>query len=264
MNPPIEPPEPILVAHLFPGLLEQLLALLRQLEDADWRQPTACGSWSVHDVALHLLGVEIGNLSARRDDHTSGAFIDDWDALVEFINRWNQEWVWVARRISPPLLIDLLELTGGQMSTCFQSLDPYAIGGPVSWAGPEPAPVWLDVAREYSERWHHQQHIRDAVSRPGLKEPRYLAPVLAAVRPGPPAGLPHDRCPTRDQRDAHRHGRSGRAMVGPAGAGPVDALPGRAPATGRRDGHRAGPGLAPLYPRAEPGTGARPRHPGRG
>ena len=49
----------------------------------------------------------------------------------------------------------------------------------VSWAGPEPAPVWLDTAREYTERWHHQQHIRDAVRRAGLTEPRYLQPVLA-------------------------------------------------------------------------------------
>jgi hypothetical protein len=48
----------------------------------------------------------------------------------------------------------------------------------VDWAGPEPAPVWLDLAREYTERWHHQQHIRDAVGKPGLTAPRYLAPAL--------------------------------------------------------------------------------------
>ncbi len=47
-----------------------------------------------------------------------------------------------------------------------------------SWAGPEPAPVWLDLAREYTERWHHQQQIRDAVGKPGLIEPRIFAPVL--------------------------------------------------------------------------------------
>jgi hypothetical protein len=52
------------------------------------------------------------------------------------------------------------------------------MGDPVSWVGPDPAPVWLDVAREYTERWHHQQHIRDAVKRCGLKEPRFFAPVL--------------------------------------------------------------------------------------
>jgi hypothetical protein len=52
------------------------------------------------------------------------------------------------------------------------------MGEPVSWAGPDPAPVWLDLAREYTERWHHQQHVRDAVGREGLREPRFFAPVL--------------------------------------------------------------------------------------
>ena len=65
------------------------------------------------------------------------------------------------------------------MCTYFQTLDP-SIGSPVNWVGPQPAPVWLDQAREYTERWHHQQHIRDAVDRPGLKQPRYLSPVLEA------------------------------------------------------------------------------------
>jgi hypothetical protein len=95
--------------------------------------------------------------------------------------------VQATRRISPRLLIDLLKLTGEQVSAYFQSLDPYALGVVVDWAGPEPAPVWLDLAREYTERWHHQQHIRDAVGRPGLLEPRYLGPALDAfVR-----ALPH-------------------------------------------------------------------------
>ncbi|MCB0127485.1 MAG: hypothetical protein KDE58_34715, partial [Caldilineaceae bacterium] len=31
---------------------------------------------------------------------------------------------------------------------------------------------------EYTERWHHQQHIRDAVGKPGMTEPRYLHPIL--------------------------------------------------------------------------------------
>ena len=64
------------------------------------------------------------------------------------------------------------------MCDYFRSLDPYAMGGPVSWIGPEPAPVWVDIAREYTERWHHQQHIRDALDQPGLKQPKYMAPVL--------------------------------------------------------------------------------------
>jgi hypothetical protein len=36
--------------------------------------------------------------------------------------------------------------------------------------------VWLDIAREYTERWHHQ-HIRDAVGKPGLKGRVYTSSV---------------------------------------------------------------------------------------
>ena len=85
-----------------------------------------------------------------------------------------------AQRISTPLLIDLIGFVGKQANDFFEQLKPFELGDPVSWAGPEPAPQWLDLAREYTERWHHQQHIRDAVRIPGLKEPRFFAPILDA------------------------------------------------------------------------------------
>jgi uncharacterized protein (TIGR03083 family) len=172
-------PKLIMTAHLFPEILDRLIQLLSELDEECWASPTACPGWSVKDVALHLLGVEIGNLSSRRDGHVLGGPILEWEQLVAHVNRWNHEWVTVARRISSPVLIDLLEFLGGQASRYFQSLDPFEIGGAISWAGPEPRPVWLEIAREYTERWHHQQHIRDAVDRPGLKAPRYFHPVLA-------------------------------------------------------------------------------------
>jgi uncharacterized protein (TIGR03083 family) len=171
-------PEPVLVAHLFPELLEQLLILLSSLVPNQWDVPTACSSWSVKDVALHLLGVDVGVLSRRRDGHTLSASVTDWPELVTLVNLHNETWLQATRRMSTPLLIGLLRFVGSQANDFFASLDPYTQGGPVSWAGPAPAPVWLGVAREYTERWHHQQHIRDAVAIPGLKEPRYLAPVL--------------------------------------------------------------------------------------
>ena len=179
-QPVLQPPQPIIVADLFPEVLNELLQLLASLSAEDWQKPTACPGWCVKDVALHLLGVEVGNLSRRRDGHRLGASIANWEELVKYVNDWNQGWVQATRRISPRLLIDLLQYTGGQMCDYFRSLDPYALGGSVSWVGPEPAPIWLDLAREYTERWHHQQHIRDAVGKPGLKQPRYFAPVLAA------------------------------------------------------------------------------------
>lgn len=174
------PPEPVLVADLFPGLLDELLAILRTLDEDQWRRPTACAGWSVHDVALHLFADDVGILSRRRDGHRlDEADIRNWDELVAFINRHNAIWVEATRRISPRLLVELLAFTGPQVTATFQSLDPHALGGPVSWAGDEPAPVWLDIAREYTERWLHQQHIREAVGAPLLEDPHYLAPVLA-------------------------------------------------------------------------------------
>ena len=39
--------------------------------------------------------------------------------------------------------------------------------------------MWFHIAREYTERWHHQQQIRQAVGAPLLTDPVYFAPVLA-------------------------------------------------------------------------------------
>ena len=73
-----------------------------------------------------------------------------------------------ARRMSPRLLRELLALIGPDVEAYFSSLDLEAIGGPVSWAGPDSSPVWFDIAREFTERWHHQQQIRDATGQPPL------------------------------------------------------------------------------------------------
>src|SRR5260370_35815529 len=97
----------------------------------------------------------------------------------------NALWVQATRRISSRLLCTLLALTGEEIYQYFTSLDLFALGGPVSWAGSAPSPVWLDVAREYIDRWGHQQQFRDAVGRRGLKEHRFfargVAPVLKAI-----------------------------------------------------------------------------------
>ncbi|MEW6212364.1 MAG: maleylpyruvate isomerase family mycothiol-dependent enzyme [Acidobacteriota bacterium] len=181
-------PEPVITVELFPDLLEELLALLGSLTADEWKRPTVCAGWSVKDIALHLLGGEVGILSRKRDHFSFvEAEINGWDDLVRLINDLNDIWIKATRRISPLLLIDLLRQMGNQTCEYFKSLDPFSMGDPVNWAGPEAAPVWLDLAREFTERWHHQQQIRDAVGKPGARQPRYFAPVLDAfVR-----ALPH-------------------------------------------------------------------------
>ena len=170
---------PILVAELFPEVRRELLQVLEGLSPEEWERQTAAPLWSVKDVALHLLGGDVSNLSRRRDAfRLPGKAITEYRELVEFINSWNAQWIAAARRMSPRVLCDLLALTGPQLAEYFASLDPFVMGKPVSWAGPDPAPVWLDIAREYTEQWHHQQQIRDATGRPPLYPSRLFAPVL--------------------------------------------------------------------------------------
>jgi uncharacterized protein (TIGR03083 family) len=174
--------KPIMVIDLFPQERKRLLELFSELEAEEWEKPTICPGWTVKDIGLHLLGDDVGYLSGARDHFSNPFFRDkdlsEWKSLVKNINEANELWVKATTRISPKLLADLLELTGKQFYEYVQSLDLTAINGVVSWAGPDPAPVWLDIAREYTERWVHQQQIRDAVNKPGLKEKRFFHPVL--------------------------------------------------------------------------------------
>ncbi|MBN2503331.1 MAG: maleylpyruvate isomerase family mycothiol-dependent enzyme [Anaerolineales bacterium] len=180
----MQKPEPVIVLPLFQPERAALLDLLRGLDAAAWNAATVCPGWSVKDIAAHLLADDLGLLSSQRDGHSwlppqfQDIDWDDWGELLEFINWQNNLWVEATRRLSPNILIGLLEHSGADIYTHFASLDPYEIGGPVNWAGPQPAPVWLDMGREYTERWLHQQQIRDAVGISGLKEPQQFGPVL--------------------------------------------------------------------------------------
>ena len=172
---------PIDVVDRFPRLRDRLLEVLTTLSEQDWSRRTAARLWSVKDIALHLLGGDISILSRKRDSFSSSTrSIDSYEDLVEFLNDWNAQWVAATRRLSPRVLCDFLSFTGPQVEAYFASLDLHAMGDPVSWAGPERAPVWLDVAREFTERWHHQQQIRDATGAPPLYEPYFFKPVLDA------------------------------------------------------------------------------------
>lgn len=180
----MKPVEPIFVADLFGEIHEELLTLLRGLSADDWYKPTVAGNWQVRDIAAHLLDSDIRRLSFQRDNAPQvppETPIESYADLVGFLNQLNADWVKAAKRISPQLLIEFLSITGAEVTKLFKSLDPYspALFG-VAWAGEESSLHWFDVAREYTEKWHHQQQIRDAVGAPALYSRKWLHPVLDA------------------------------------------------------------------------------------
>lgn len=159
----------------------ELIRLLRGLGADDWHRPTVCALWSVRDIVAHLLDDDLRRLSFHRDGQPppADATVDGYGSLVAFINRMNAEWVAVARRMSPRVLVDLLEVTGPWVEQLFRSVDMDAPAHwPVAWAGEERSAHWFDVGRDYTERWLHQQQIREAVGAPPLTAKEWLHPVL--------------------------------------------------------------------------------------
>lgn len=182
-------PGPILCAHLLRRVDARLIDLLTSLTPAEWDLPTIARLWKVRDVAAHLLDTALRKLSLARDSfYVEKLETPSNQDVVATVNRLNREGVNVYRRLSPPLLIDLMTTACEQSARFHESLDPFAPAAfPVSWAGEEVSLNWFDTARELTERWHHQQQIRLATGRPGIMTPDLYHPVIDCfVR-----GLPH-------------------------------------------------------------------------
>jgi uncharacterized protein (TIGR03083 family) len=175
---------------LFEPLDGLLLDLLRSLSRADWSRPTIAGAWTVRDVVAHLLDTPLRRLSFVRD----GCMPDSTEAasdLIAFVNALNADGVRTYGRLSPAVLIDLLALVTAQLRDHLRSIDPHAPAAfPVSWAGQSSSAHWFDVAREYTERWHHQAQIRLAVDQlPPLMVSHLHAPVVATFMRAIPYAL---------------------------------------------------------------------------
>jgi hypothetical protein len=180
----LEPLPAIRAIELFREVDEALIPLLRGLDSDDWNRP-AVGTWKVCDVAAHLLDSALRRLSLDRDRHQPPPpdhDLSDYRGLVDFLNHLNATWVDAASRFSPRVITDLLEIVDPQVADYLESLDPEAPAAfTVDWAGQDESLVWMDVAREFTERWHHQQQIREAVGAPGLDEPRFVVPLLETL-----------------------------------------------------------------------------------
>lgn len=182
-------PQPIAVSHLFRSLDEKLLELLKSLSADEWNTQTIAKLWKVKDVAAHLLDGNLRVLSLQRDKYFGDTpdNIHTYQDLVSWLNQLNADWVKASKRISPQVMIMLHELTGKFVSDYYTSvdLDAPAIFA-VSWAGEEESKNWFHIAREYTEKWLHQQQIRDAVNKPGILNSTYFLPFMETVLRGLP------------------------------------------------------------------------------
>jgi uncharacterized protein (TIGR03083 family) len=175
-----EPLRPIFTAHLFPDLEAKLIELLRGLSPEDWEKQTLAPKWKVKDVAAHLLDTQVRKLAAARHGYKpEDSKKLSPDQLVAFINHLNAEGVRQYTRLPADELISRMEAVSRESAEYHQALDPFGTAMfPVSWTGEEKSTNWFDTAREFTERWHHQQQIRLAVNKPGIMTREFYFPVL--------------------------------------------------------------------------------------
>lgn len=180
---PSDPPVDA-VAPLFETERGRLLGLLRHLDGADWQRPTPCPGWTVLDLARHLVGDDLALLARQRDSYLGTPAPDGLTeaGFIDWLDELQIEWVRAARRLSPRLVVELLAWSGPRLVDVLRVEDPTARSGHVSWAGPEPAPRWLDQLRELSEYWIHRQQLHEALGRPTDLDPSLLRPILLGLR----------------------------------------------------------------------------------
>lgn len=169
---------PIFVASLFREICQHLFVLLSDLNDGEWHLPTVSSQRNVKDIASHLLDGSLRRLSMQRDGYfpqDGSSRPSQTESLMDFLNRLNADWERATRRLSPRVLVTFMQSADAQLADLFESLDPFGPAiFPVAWAGEEQSQNWMDVARDYTEKWHHTQQIFEATGRESTILQRHL------------------------------------------------------------------------------------------
>jgi hypothetical protein len=188
MNSPQEPLKDI--PSLFRPLDNLLINALHELTENDWNKPTSAKYWNVKDVASHLLDGNLRALSIQRDRYFGELPppSPDYTTMVQWLNGLNADWVKATKRLSPDVILMLHEITGPMVTAYYESLSPMdeAIF-PVQWAGENKSYNWMHLAREYTEKWHHQQQIRDVITDYSLMTPEFYVPYMDTTLHGLPS-----------------------------------------------------------------------------
>ncbi|MEV5886911.1 maleylpyruvate isomerase family mycothiol-dependent enzyme [Streptomyces sp. NPDC052020] len=208
--------DPVDARPLFGPELRALLGTLRALRPTDWNR-TAAGRWSVRDVAAHILGDYHGRLGDAPGGYRR--VFAPGETLEAFIHRTNQEWVDLRASDSPAALIGALEAAGARLAARFARADPHAPALGVSWAGADPAPGWLDTARECTEYWTHRQQIRHAAGLGTDPEPSVLSLVLDTFMRALPHTLRHTAAPAGTRIRVTVQGPAGGSWTATAATG---------------------------------------------
>jgi hypothetical protein len=171
------------LVHLLPELDDLLLECLSALTPEQWNLQTVAKKWKAKDAVAHLLDGNIRTLSMLRDNYYGESFSgSSYEDLLQYLNQLNADWVTAMKRVSPAMLLLLHQCTGKPYCDYYASLDPFGKAGfAVNWAGENESKNWMHIAREYTEKWLHQQQIRFAIGDSTLLQYKYYHPFLQTI-----------------------------------------------------------------------------------
>lgn len=75
----------------------------------------------------------------------------DESGFTRWLDELPIEWVHAARRLSPRLVMQMLDWTNDQVADVIDGQDLSAVVANASWASNDPVPAWLDLARQPSK-----------------------------------------------------------------------------------------------------------------
>jgi len=83
------------------------------------------------------------------------------------------------KRVSPSMLILMLEITGPLFWKYYQSLNPFDVCAfSVAWTGESVSKNWKHIAREYTEKFLHQKQIWVAIGNDDLMTKELFYPII--------------------------------------------------------------------------------------
>ncbi len=112
-----------------------------------------------------LAQINIGRLVAPIDDPRIAEFVAQLDPINALAD-------------NAPGFVWRLQSSSGNATDIAYNEDPSIMVNMSVWESLEKSANWFDTAREFTERWHHQQQIRLAVNKPGIMTRELYHPVL--------------------------------------------------------------------------------------
>ncbi len=172
----------IYILDKYKSLLDIFIPFLKNLSVTDWKRKTILPNWRVVEIVAHLLSGAIRKYSSILNYQSGNIKHQEklsYNYLVNYINTKNEKWVNILKDLNTNYLIELLNENYNRLISKLNELNPkHHFIHSVAWAGEDISKNWFDIAREYTELWHHQMQIREVFNDYKILEDYYFHDVI--------------------------------------------------------------------------------------